>query len=78
MAENDTTEQQRRWVEQWRTTGPLLEAMRVEELRALTDEQARAISESLLASVPSPHDWRPDPSTSGFVEQQRIFARARP
>lgn len=69
-------EQQRRLVQQWRVTGPLLEKIKTEELRAMTDEEARAISEMLLSIVPSPHDWRPDPCNSGLVEQQRFFRRA--
>jgi len=77
MGNSDLVELNRRWVEQWRATGPLLEAIRIEELRALTEEQARAISEGLLAGVPGPLDWRADPFSSGFVEQQRIFSRAR-
>jgi hypothetical protein len=71
-----TIEQQRRLVQQWRITGPLLEEFKKQELRAMTDEEARAISEMLLSPVPSPHDWRPDPQSSGLVEQQRIFRRA--
>ena len=77
MDNADITELNRRWVEQWRTTGPLLEAIRAEELRAMTEEQARAASEMLLAAAPSPHDWWPDPLSSGLIEQQRIFQRSR-
>ena len=77
MDNADITELNRRWVAQWRTTGPLLEAIRAEELRAMTEEQARAASEMLLAAAPIPGDPRTDSTTSGLVEQQRIFARAR-
>ena len=77
MDQAEITELNRRWVEQWRITGPMLEAFRAQELRAMTDEQALAISEELLSAAPSPHDWRTDPLNSGLIEQQRIFARGR-
>ena len=77
MDNADITELNRRWVEQWRTTGPMLEAIRAEELRAMTDEQARAASEMLLAAAPIPGDPRTHSTTSGLIEQQRIFARGR-
>jgi hypothetical protein len=69
-----TPEEQKRLVKQWEITGPLLERIRREELRD------------------KPFDWRevddllsladqtavPERTTSGLVEQQRIFMRGRP
>lgn len=77
MDQAEITERNRRWVEQWRITGPMLEDFKRQELQAMTEEQARAASEMLLAAAPSPHDWCPDPLSSGLIEQQRIFARGR-
>jgi hypothetical protein len=73
----DETEANRRWVEQWRTAGPLLEQIRIEELRAMTDEEARKIAECLLEAAPMANDWSPNPSSSGLIEQQRIFRSGR-
>jgi hypothetical protein len=75
--ERDETAANRRWVEQWRVTGPLLEQIRVERLRTMTEEESRVISERLLSAAPSPHDWSPAPRSSGLVEQQRLFGLAR-
>ena len=55
--------------------GPELEAFRLQELRAMTDEQARAASEMLLAAAPIPGDPRNASTTSGLVEQQHYFHR---
>jgi hypothetical protein len=43
----------------------------------MTDDEARATSEMLLGMGPFPGNLRPESVTSGLVEQQRIFARAR-
>lgn len=62
-------------VAQWRQAGPLLEKVRREELRRLTDADALAAAEELLDLV----RLLPPPAAgeSGLVEQQRVFARAR-
>lgn len=73
----DETEANRRWVEQWRVTGPLLEKIRIEELRNMTDEECREIAESILKAAPRANGWSPDPLTSGLIEQQRIFRSGR-
>jgi hypothetical protein len=72
-----TIEQQRRLVQQWRITGPLLEEFKKQELRAMTDEEARAAAEMVVSAVafPLPPDLQRD--TSGLVEQQKIFRGAR-
>ncbi len=67
----------RKWVEQWRITGPLLDEIKTRELREMTEEEAREASERLLAAVPNPQDWSADPLSSGMVEQQRWFIKMR-
>ncbi len=60
----------RRFVDQWRLAGPALEDQRLDEVSALSDEQARRITLDLFAL------WRPaghDPSGAELVEQQRVF-----
>jgi hypothetical protein len=64
----------RRWVEAWRSAGPALEAVRVRELRALDGHRA-------IALLTGPADYRAEPRkarpSSGLVEQQRWFMKAR-
>ena len=63
-----------RWMAAWRSAGPALERVRREELRHL--DGARA-----LALLTGPADYRSEPRqarpTSGLVEQQRWFMKAR-
>ena len=77
MDQAEITELNRRWVEQWRITGPMLEAIKREDLQAMTEAEACAISESLLSAIPFPRPPGPRDHYSGLIEQQRIFARAR-
>ena len=58
----------------WREAGPLLEEARQEELLQMTPENRRAASLAILDLVANLPRER---TTSGFVEQQRIFMRAR-
>jgi hypothetical protein len=66
------------WMAQWRGAAVALADQRVRELRALTDEDARAAIVALLdlgASLPiSPEREK----TSGLVIQQALFHRKRP
>jgi hypothetical protein len=66
------------WMAQWRGAAVALADQRVRELRALTDEDARAAIVVLLdlgASLPiSPEREK----TSGLVIQQALFHRKRP
>ena len=72
-----SVEIQRRIVEQWRETGPLLEALRFRALAAQTAEESQHAAFDMLqlgGMLP------PDPareSSSGMVEMQRLFARQR-
>lgn len=59
---------------QWRAAAVALEAVRMNELRGLTDEDVLAAADSLLSLVALAPD---DERLSGLVEQQRLFALAR-
>jgi hypothetical protein len=67
-------EQQRQLVRQWTDAAPLLEQARQEELLQMTPEERRAASVAVLDLVAHLPNER---TTSGLVEQQRIFMRAR-
>jgi hypothetical protein len=69
-----TSEEAREFVERWRKAGPELEKVRREELRALTDAEARELFRSLLELASLHRQNRP---TSGLVQQQRLFQKAR-
>ena len=69
-----TDAQAHAWMLQWRAAGPALARVRAEEV-ATVDlwRVADELEEALLARVTA----EPAAPTSGLVEQQRIFARAR-
>lgn len=72
--ETDTRAQMKRWLDNWRRVGPILEAERWERLAAMTDEEAQIATCQLLEL------WQPDWPTDGGEElllHQRVFARAR-
>jgi hypothetical protein len=64
----------RRWVAAWRGAGPALERIRRAELRRLDAYRA-------IALLCGPADYGVEPRapkpTSGLIEQQRWFAKAR-
>lgn len=66
--------QHKRWLENWKRVGPILEAERWERVKAMTD--ADAVREAVwLFDL-----WRPDwPTDDGeeLLLHQRVFARAR-
>jgi hypothetical protein len=66
-------EAERRWVETWKVAGPELERIRAHELRAMTEEQAAALSEGL--GFDPENVWVPTERSEshGLVEQQRLF-----
>jgi hypothetical protein len=72
-----TPEDQRRWMDAWRLAAVALEEVKREELQAMTEEEACAASDMLLSMGPFPESGRARSETSGLVEQQRIFMRAR-
>ncbi len=69
-----TNEEAREFVERWKKAGPALEKIRREELRAMCFEaEADAIDKLLEAGL---KHARPS-ATSGLVEMQKIFSKAR-
>ena len=72
-----TTEQARRYVQQWTETGRLLEQQRWHELSSLSPVRALEAADALIEAalgVPLPESRR---RSSGLVDQQRIFQRKR-
>lgn len=67
----------RAWLRQRETGAIALEAIEDAELRQLDAAAALAQSEALLTAIPLNVVTSDRRSTSGFVEQQCIFARAR-
>jgi hypothetical protein len=65
----------RRWIENWRAAGPVLENTRAEAIRRT--DTAAAIEQLSDAFESARREWSA-PATSGLVEQQRLFARLRP
>jgi len=65
----------RRWIEDWRAAGPVLESVRAEAIQQ--SDTAAAIEQLSDAFESARREW-PAPTTSGLVEQQRLFARLRP
>jgi hypothetical protein len=70
-------EQQEHLVKQWRETGRLLGDLRRRELALLSAEESRQATYDLLqlGGMLAPDSERE--KTSGMVEMQRLFARAR-
>ncbi len=68
---------ERRWVENWSRTGPLLEEQRQRELRSLTAARALFCAEALF-SMPWPEDVLAlRRRQSGLLQQQDLFRLLR-
>jgi hypothetical protein len=67
----------RAWLRQRRSGQQALEQLAIDDLRSLDAETALARSDALLAATPIAAVSESRRTTSGFVEQQRRFARAR-
>lgn len=69
----------KRWVEQWKyVTGPELERIKKEELRAMTEAEAlRRVVRVMNSRVRHAREHARLRISSGLVEQQRIFGKAR-
>ena len=65
----------KRWAETWERAGRKLDALRRRELQAMTDDDVRRAVADLFSGV-APSDLPPRTS-SGLVEQQRLFAALR-
>lgn len=64
----------KRWLENWRIVGPLLEQERAERLARMTDAEAQRVTQQLL-ELWQP-DWRSDEGEE-LLRHQHVFARAR-
>ncbi|HEY5925821.1 MAG TPA: hypothetical protein VIV11_29240 [Kofleriaceae bacterium] len=67
----------RAWLAQRESGNQALAAIARNELRALDDTTALQQSDALLAATPRDAVADGRRATSGFVDQQRLFARAR-
>jgi len=68
-------EQAKGFVEQWRIAGPLLEEQRERDIRATDTARDIGVFDDVLDHALA----NANPSqTSGLVEMQRIFSRAKP
>lgn len=65
----------KRWAETWERAGRELARIRREELARMTDDDVRRAISDLFSGAPTP-DLEPR-TTSGLVEQQRLFAKLR-
>ncbi len=69
---------ERRWVENWMVTGPLLEERRGRELRELTSERAMFLADALFR-MPWPEEvLARRRAHSGLLEMQDLFRGLRP
>lgn len=68
--------QARKYVRGWDQTGRILEGLKRDELRKMTEAEAAKIFTELDYPLPSP--WRSEskPEDNGLVEQQRWFMKA--
>jgi hypothetical protein len=65
----------KRWAETWERAGRELALIRRRELQAMTDEDVRrAVADLFSGAMPAD---LPPRTTSGLVEQQRLFSLLR-
>jgi len=64
----------KQWAENWKTLGPILEQIRHQELREFDYEKN---SRNVLGLLEMAHLHRRPRTTSGLVEMQRLFMKAR-
>jgi hypothetical protein len=65
------------WAAQWKAADTALERVHAQALATLTEADALSASETLLQLVSLVTLPKSRRESSGFVEQQRLFARAR-
>jgi len=68
-----THDEAREYVERWKKAGPALEKVRREELRNLSHKNCQDQIRALLEIGSQNRQSR---STSGLIEQQRLFQKA--
>ena len=73
MSESEKA-QTRAWVKNWQAAGPILEEIRAEEIRATDTVDAMEILDGMFTHAV---ETVPVRESSGLVEQQRIFSRAK-
>lgn len=64
----------RAWVKNWQEVGPLLEQIRAEEIRVTDTVRAMEVLDDMFTHAVK---TMPARESSGLIEQQAIFARAR-
>jgi hypothetical protein len=64
----------KKWVETWKTTGPILEKIRRDEIRKVSTMQAM---QHLAGAFDSAAFMHPPRKSSGLVEQQALFQKMR-
>ena len=64
----------RAWVRNWRELGPVLDEIRAQEIRATDTVRAMEMLDGMFTHAV---ESMPARETSGLIEQQAIFARAR-
>jgi hypothetical protein len=64
----------KKWAETWKTTGPILEKIRREEIRKVSTVQAM---QHLAGAFDSGAYMHPPRKSSGLVEQQAFFQKLR-
>jgi len=67
----------RAWLHQRATAASAVAEVERAELRRLTDAEALRLADALLGAVPIAEVEQARRTSSGFVEQQRLFSRAR-
>lgn len=70
-----TPEEQRAWMAQWRLAAVELERVKMEELRAMTEEEVLRASNMLLWLAPDAYARACERTDCGMAEQQRLFAK---
>ena len=74
MENTDKRAAMKQWAENWRRVGPILEEIRHAELCRMTDQEAAEAIGILSEFALSCPNQQPR-TTSGFVEQQRLFMK---
>jgi len=64
----------RAWIQGWRKAGPILEEIRAEEIRATDTVAALEVLDGMFTHAV---ETLPARESSGLIEQQAIFARAK-
>ena len=65
----------KRWAQTWASAGNALDALHRRELAAMTDDDVRRAVADLFTNAPNSD--LPLRTTSGLMEQQRLFALLR-